>query len=119
MTSSSKDGATPSKVRKELEANEPEATALTGPSEAALQKDPFKLYKKDLLEVKEVHARILGLDEGEEATQEDLDSSPNFRLRQVVDETHPLMVIGEHWIDHLDNKGRIAKCKPHDFKFVK
>ena len=27
------------------------------------------------------------------------------------------MVIGEHWIDHLDNEGRIAKCKPHDFKF--
>ena len=27
------------------------------------------------------------------------------------------MVIGVHWIDHLDNKCRIAKCKPHDFKF--
>ena len=27
------------------------------------------------------------------------------------------MVIGEHWIDHLNNEGRIAKCKPHDFKF--
>ena len=35
-TSSSKDGATPSKVWKELEANETEATASTGPSEAAL-----------------------------------------------------------------------------------
>ena len=34
MTSSSKDGATPSKVRKELEANDAETTALTGPSEA-------------------------------------------------------------------------------------
>ena len=22
-----------------------------------------------------------------------------------------------HWIDHLDNEGHIAKCKPHDFKF--
>ena len=31
-TNSSKDGATPSKVRKELEADEAEATALTGPS---------------------------------------------------------------------------------------
>ena len=37
-TSSSKDGATPSKVRKESEADEAEATALTGPSEAALRK---------------------------------------------------------------------------------
>ena len=87
MTSSSKDGATPFKVWKELEADETEATALTGPSEAALQKAQFKLYEKYLLEVQEVRARILGLDEGEKATQEDLDSSPDFHLRWVVDET--------------------------------
>ena len=116
-TSSSKDGATPSKVRKELEADEAETTASTGPSEAALQKAQFKLYEKDLQEVKEVRARILGLEEGEEATQEDFTSSPNFRLRRTVDETRPPTVIGEHWIDHLDSEGRIAKCKPHDFKF--
>ena len=70
-TSSSKDGATPSKVRKELEADEAETTALTGPSEAALRKARFELYEKDLPEVKEVRAQILGLEEGEEATQED------------------------------------------------
>ena len=101
-TSSSKDGATPSKVQKELEANEAETTASTGPSEAALWKAQFELYEKDLPEVKEVSAQILGLKEGEEATQEDFDSSPGFRLRQVVDETRPPTVIGEHWIDHLD-----------------
>ena len=77
-TSSSKDGATPSKVWKELEADEAETTALTGPSEAALWKARFELYEKDLPEVKEVCARILGLEEGEEATQEDFDSSPDF-----------------------------------------
>ena len=113
-TTSSKDGATPSKVRKELEADETEATASTGPSEAALRKARFELYEMDLPEVKEVHAWILSLDEGEEATQEDFDSSPDFCLRQAVDETRPPMVIGEHWIN---NEGRIAKCKPHDFKF--
>ena len=117
MTSSSKDGATPSKVWKELEANETEATASTGPFEAALRKARFELYEKDLPEVQEVRAWILGLDEGEKATQEDLESSPNFHLRWVVDETCPPTVVGEHWIDHLDNEGRIAKCKPHDFKF--
>ena len=117
MTSSSKDGATPSKVWKELEANEAEATALTGPSEETLWKARFELYKKDLQEVKEVHAQILSLKEGEEATQEVFDSSPSFQLRWVVDKTHPPTVIGKHWIDHLDNEGRIAKCKPHDFKF--
>ena len=117
VTSSSKDGATPSKVRKELEADEAETTASTGPSEAALRKAQFELYEKDLPEVKEVRARILGLKEGEEATQEDLDSSPGFQLRRAVDETCPPTVIGEHWIDHLNSEGRIAKCKPHDFKF--
>ena len=116
-TSSSKDGATPSKVQKELEANEAEATASTRPSETALQQAQFELYEKDLPEVQEVCAQILGLDEGEKVTQEVLDSSPAFRLRWAVDETHPPTVIGAHWIDHLTNEGCIAKCKPHDFKF--
>ena len=61
-TSSSKDGATPSKVQKESEADEAEATASTRPSEAALRQAWFELYKKDLPEVQEVRARILGLD---------------------------------------------------------
>ena len=93
-TSSSKDDATPSKVQKESEANEAEATALTGPSEAALWQAQFELYKKDLLEVQEVRAQILGLDEGEKVTQEVLDSSPTFHLRQAANETHPPVVIG-------------------------
>ena len=113
-TSGSKDGATPSKVQKESEA---EASTLTGPSEAALRKAQFELYKKDLPEVQEVRARILGLDEGEEVTQEALDSSPAFHLRRAADKTRPPTVIGTHWIDHLDDEGHIAECKPHDFKF--
>ena len=117
MTGISKDGATPSKVREESEANKAEATASTRPSEAALHKARFELYEKDLLEVQEVRARILSLDEGEKVTQEVLDSSPTFHLRRAVDETHPPTVIGAHWIDHLYDEGRIAKCKPHDFKF--
>ena len=96
-TSSFKDGATPSKVRKESETDEADATALTGPSEAALQQARFKLYEKDFLEVQEVRAQILV-----------------FHLRRVVDETCPPTVIGTHWIDHLDSKGRIAKCKFED-----
>ena len=116
-TSSSKDGATPSKVQKELEADDTGTTASTGPSEAALRRARFELYNKDLPEVKEVHARILGLEEGEEATQEDFDSSPGFQLRWAVNETHPPTLIGEYWIDHLDSEGRLAKCKPNDFKF--
>ena len=116
-TSSSKDGATPSKVWKESVAEEAEATASTGPSEAALQKARFELYEKDLPEVQEVRAQILGLDKGEKVTQEVLDSSPAFHLRQAADKTRPPTVIGVHWIDHLNNEGRIAKCKPRNFKF--
>ena len=116
-TSSSKAGVTPSKVRKEMEAEEAEASTLSGPLEATLQKAQFELYKKDLPEVQEVCARILSLDKGEEVTQHALDSSPTFHLRRVADETHPPTVIGAHWIDHLDTEGCIAKCKPHDFKF--
>ena len=117
MTSSSKDGATPSKVRKEPEAEEAKTTTSTGPSEAVLCKARFELYKKDLPEVQEVRAQILRLDKGEEVTQEVLDSSSAFQLRWVADKTRSPTVIGTHWIDYLDNDGHIAKCKPHDFTF--
>ena len=115
--SSSKDGVTPSKVRKETEADEVEVGTLTGPSEAALQKARFELFQKDLPVVQEVRARILELKEGEVITQRVLDSSPTFHLRWAVDETRAPTVIGEHWIDHLNAGGHIAKCKPHNFKF--
>ena len=117
MASSSKDGVTPSKVRKETETEEAEVSTLTGPSEATLQKAWFELYQKDLPEVQEVRAQILSLEQGEEITQQVLDSSPAFHLRWAANETRPPTVIGTHWIDHLDTEGRIAKCKPHDFKF--
>ena len=45
-TSGPKDSATPSKVQKELEAEEAKTTASTGLSEAALRKAQFQLYKK-------------------------------------------------------------------------
>ena len=77
-----------------MEANEAKAAASTGPIEAALQQARFELYEKDLPEVQEVRAWILGLDEGEKVTQEVLDSSPDFNLRWVADETCPPTVIG-------------------------
>ena len=114
---SSKDGATPSKVCKEPEANEAGVGTPTGPSEAALQKARFELFQKDFLEVQEVRARILKLKEGEVITQQVLDSSPAFHLRRAADESRAPSIIGEYWIDHLGTRGHIAKCKPHDFKF--
>ena len=115
--SSSKDGVTPSKVWKETEAKEAKVGTLTRPSEAALQKAQFELYQKDLPEVQEVCAQIFNLQEEEVVTQQVLDSSLTFHLRQVADKTRPPTVIGEHWIDHLDAGDHISKCKPHDFKF--
>ena len=81
VAGSSKDDATPSKVRKEMEAEDAEATASTRPSKATLKTARFEQYDKDFPEVKEVCARILGLEKGEKATQEDFDSSPDFQLR--------------------------------------
>ena len=115
--SGSKDGVTPSKVCKEPEAMEVKVGTPTGPSEASLQKAQFELFQKDLPTVQEVHARILELKEGEVITQQVLESSPAFHLRRAADESRAPTVIGEHWIDHLDAGGHIAKCKPHDFKF--
>ena len=115
--SSSKDGVTPSKVHKEPEAEEAKVGTPTGPSKAALQKARFELFQKDLPAVQEVCARILELQEGEVITQQVLDSSPAFHLRWAADESRAPTIIGEHWIDHLDAGGHIAKCKPHDFKF--
>ena len=115
--SGSKDGITPSKVRKEPEADEAGVGTPTGPSEAALQKARFELFQKDFPAVQEVRARILELKEGEVITQQVLDSSLAFHLRQAADESRAPSIIGEHWIDHLDAGGHIAKCKPHDFKF--
>ena len=112
--SGTKDGVTPSKVCKEPEA---EVGTPTGPSEAALQKAHFELFQKDLPVVQEVCARILKLKEGEVITQQVLDSSPTFHLRRAANESQAPTVIGEHWIDHLNAGGHIAKCKPHDFKF--
>ena len=117
MAGDSQDGATPSKVRKEMEAEDTDTMAPTGPSEAALKAAQFQLYDKDLLEVKVVRVRILGLKEGQAATQEDFDSLPDFQLRWATDETHQPKVIGDHWIDYLDREGHLAKCKPNDFKF--
>ena len=115
--SSTKDGVKPSKVWKEPKAEEAEVGTPTGPSEAALQKAQFELFQKDLPEVQEVRARILELQEGQVATQQLLDSSPAFCLRQAADEARPPVIIGAHWIDHLNMEGHLANCKPSNFKF--
>ena len=115
--SGSKNGATPSKVQKEPEAEESETACSTGPSEADLSKAQFELYQKDCPEVQDIRAWILELDDRDEVTQEALDSSLTFRLRWVADESHSPAIIGDHWIDHLESEGHIAQCKPNDFQF--
>ena len=100
-----------------MKAEDADTTAPTGPSEAALRTAWFKQYDKDFPVVKEVCARILGLKEGEEATQEDFDSSPDLQLRRAADETCQPKIIGEHWINYLKREGHLAECKPSDFEF--
>ena len=76
--SGSKNGATPSKVQKEPEAEESETAWLAGPPEVDLSKARFGLYQKDRPEVQDVQAQILKLDNRDDVTQEALDSSLTF-----------------------------------------
>ena len=115
MAEGSKDGATPSKVRKEPGAEEGETAWSTGPSKADLSKACFELYQKDHDEVQDIRAQILKLDDRDDVTQEVLESSFVFRLRRVADESQSPTIIGDRWIDHLESEGRIARCKPNDF----
>ena len=117
MANGSKNGAMPSKVQKEPEAKESKTTSLTGPSEAALSKAQFELYQKDLPEVRDIRAQILELDDRDKVTQKVLDSSLTFQLRQAANESYSPAIIGTHWINYLENEGRISQCKPNDFKF--
>ena len=113
----SKNGAMPSKVQREPEAEESKTAWSTGPSKVDLSKAHFELYQTDYPKVRDIRARILELDDRDDITQEALDSSPTFRLRRAADESHSPTIIGDHWIDHLESKGRIAQCKPNDFQF--
>ena len=115
--SGSKSEATPSKVRKEPEAEEGKIGGPTGPSEADLSEAHFELYQKECTEVRDIWARILELNDRDDVTQEVLDSSSIFRLRRAADESRPPAVIGDLWIDHLESKGRITQCQPNDFQF--
>ena len=115
MAGGSKDGATPSKVRKEPGAKESETAWLTGPSKADLSNAHFELYQKNHVEVRDIRPQILELDDRDDITQEVLDSSLVFCLRRAADESYSPTIIGEHWIYHLESEGRIARCKPNDF----
>ena len=64
-----------------------------------------------------MRAKILGLPEGEVATQQVLDSLPIFKLRRAADESCAHAVIGEHWMDYLESQGHLANWKPKDFSF--
>ena len=50
-------------------------------------------------------------------TRQLLDSSSTFRLRQPANKTHALVIIGEHWIDHLEAEGHLGHCQPDEFRF--
>ena len=76
--SGSKSEAMPSKVWKGSEAKEGEIGRQTGPSEADLSEARFELYQKDRAEVRDIRAWILKLDNRDDITREDLDSSPIF-----------------------------------------
>ena len=76
------------------------------------------LYRKDFKSVDEVRARILKLDEGEEPTRKQIETSPIFKLRKASsssDESKSFLAsIGKHWIPYFEKKSLLANCKPRD-----
>ena len=77
----------------------------------------FKVYDKDSPAIQEVRARILKLQAGEVPTQQDLNSSPVFKLRREADEHQSPSIVGEHWIPYLERKDFLADCQPRDFSY--
>ena len=79
----------------------------------------WRLYHKDFKSVDEVRARILKLDEGEEPTRKQIETSPIFQLRKASSSSNESKSfpasIGKHWIPYLEKKGLLANCKPRDW----
>ena len=78
----------------------------------------WRLYCKDFKSVDEVRVHIRKLDEGEEPTRKQIETSPIFQLRKASsssDESKSFPAsIGKHWIPYLEKKGLLANCKPRD-----
>ena len=79
----------------------------------------WRLYRKDFKSVDKVQARILKLDEGEEPTRKQIETSPIFQLRKASSSSDKSKSfpasIGKHWIPYLEKKGLLANCKPRDW----
>ena len=116
----SKDGAPSHKrvtVKKEKEVDDSESSSSTGLSDEALHDHRFTVYGRDSTAIHKVRAEILGLEAGMRPTQQDIDSSPIFRLRRAADESQPPSIIGQHWMPYLEQKGHLVDCKPRDFSY--
>ena len=81
----SKDGAPSPKrvsVKKEREADNNEGSSSTGLSDETLCDHRFMVYGRDFTAVHEVRAKILGLEAGTRPSQQDINSSPIFRIEK-------------------------------------
>ena len=116
----SKDGAPSPKrvtIKKEMEVDNNESSSSTGLSDETLCDHRFTVYGRDSTAVREVGAKILGLEAEMRPSRQDIDSSPIFALRRVADESWPPSIIGKHWVPYLEQKGHLMDCKPKDFSY--
>ena len=104
-------------MKTEKEVDDSESPCSTGLSDETLWDHRFTVYGRDSTAVHEVRAKILRLEAGARPTQQDIDSSPIFTLRQAADELWPPSIIGQHWMAYLEQKGHLVDCKPREFSY--
>ena len=94
-----------------------EDSSSTGIPDEVLRNHRFKVYEKDTEAVHRIRVKILGLGDKEKPLQEDIDSSPIFKLRRAIEDSSTPSIIGQHWIPYLQEKGILTDCPPQDILF--
>ena len=84
-------------------------------TEAVLIATRNELYGKDYPPVKEVWARLLGLDPDVTPTDAQINASPRFALCSAAVERDALDIVTDHWMPYLEENDRLADCPPEEF----
>ena len=83
--------------------------------EAILIMTRNELYGKDYPHVREVRARLLGLDPDITPTDAQINASPRFALHPAVVEKDVPDIVTDYWMLYLEENDRLADCPPEEF----
>ena len=83
--------------------------------EAVLIATRNELYGKDYPHVREVRARLLGLDPDITPTDAQINASPRFALRLAAVERDAPDIVTDYWMPYLEENDWLADCPPEEF----